>query len=856
MFLTARGREGMLLFVNGDVQAVRGLSAGDIHREFQREYGMQDMIGQHGKLKIRRRFERRSILDFIALLASVSLLAAGCASTGLDPYFAAVDSDANVYVSPGRSDIAKIAVLPFKGPTELIGASVSDLVVTEILRTRKYTLVERSQMAGVLSEAELAMAGLSESRAVEVAKMLGADGVVIGTVDEYATQAKSGKTYAVAGVALRLINCGTGQIIWSADLAEMASSADTPLSAHGRAVVHELMAGLYQTWARQRSFAPPRASASSADPVGGPRAASQAPVVSPAVPAGVAVSDLGLREATVKWQADNVVASRYRVERALAEAGPFAVVGEVKPSRGSFRDDQGLKDAAVYYYRVVAVGETGLASKPSPVVETMTAPPPDPPAAVKALAPSSRCVAVSWTPPRAEGVVKYRVERAEAGEAPKWALRSETDKTTFTDGGRAGCDVADSTKYLYRVTAVNRVGAVGEPSAGVEVETLPPPAVVADFFATPLQVRCVPLAWAANREPDVQGYEIERAEGEAGAFAKLERIRGRETTSHLDGRRDPGSLPDAQTYRYRIRAFNDVGALGEWTPPVEATTRPVPPPPPGHRRRRRLAARRRGRLDGLRGRQGRRLPRPAHRGRGRPVGGCRQDRRARVRAPARSRRRGRDRADGAAQGRHGIPLSRLRDQHGRRGVALVRGGDRRDEARARAARGTRHDAGRGGEGRARLGAESGVRHRGVCRGVARGGRVPLARCRPRRVVRRGGDGARRRRASRVSDQGRRRGHARERMVGRGRRRRAAAAREPPGAERGVDGRRGDADVAASAGRHVGVPALQEGAALLRAHRHEPGAPGDDRCGGRGQAHHGVRDGGGRSRAREPAFGSG
>ena len=542
---------------------------------------MQDAIGMQVQQIQRGRLQRRSVVAFIASLVAVSLLAAGCASTGLDPYFADVDSDANVYVSPGRSDIAKIAVLPFKGPTELIGASVSDLVVTEILRTRKYTLVERSQMAGVLSEAELAMAGLSESRAVEVAKMLGADGVVIGTVDEYATQAKGGKTYAVAGVALRLINCGTGQIIWSADLAEMASSADTPLSAHGRAVVHELMAGLYQAWARQRSFAPPRASASSADPVGGPRAASQAPVVSPAVPAGVAVSDLGLREATVKWQADNVVASRYRVERALAEAGPFAVVGEVKPSRGSFRDDQGLKDAAVYYYRVVAVGETGLASKPSPVVETMTAPPPDPPAAVKALAPSSRCVAVSWTPPRAEGVVKYRVERAEAGEAPKWALRSETDKTTFTDGGRAGCDVADSTKYLYRVTAVNRVGAVGEPSAGVEVETLPPPAVVADFFATPLQVRCVPLSWAANPEPDVEGYELERAEGAAGAFAKLERMRGRGTTTFLDGRRDPGNLPDAQTYRYRIRAFNDVGAFGEWTPPAEATTRSVPPPPQG-----------------------------------------------------------------------------------------------------------------------------------------------------------------------------------------------------------------------------------------------------------------------------------
>jgi curli biogenesis system outer membrane secretion channel CsgG len=94
-------------------------------------------------------------------------LAAGCASTaGTDPYFAARKSRANVYVAPERVDISKVAVLPFKGPTELIGASVSDLVVTEILRTRKYTLVERGQMANVLGETELALAGLSESKAV------------------------------------------------------------------------------------------------------------------------------------------------------------------------------------------------------------------------------------------------------------------------------------------------------------------------------------------------------------------------------------------------------------------------------------------------------------------------------------------------------------------------------------------------------------------------------------------------------------------------------------------------------------------------------------------------------------------
>ena len=60
--------------------------------------------------------------------------------------------------------------------------------------------------------------------------------------------------------------------------------------------------------------------------------------------------------------------------------------------------------------------------------------------------------------------MKYRVERASADDPPTWTLRGETEKTTFTDGGRAGCDVADSTKYRYRVMAVNRVGAVGAPA--------------------------------------------------------------------------------------------------------------------------------------------------------------------------------------------------------------------------------------------------------------------------------------------------------------------------------------------------------------------------------------------------------
>lgn len=513
------------------------------------------------------------------LLPVAAFLPGGCATSGLDPYFASTRSDANVYVSPAKSGISKIAVLPFKGPTEHVGASVSDMVVTEMLRTRMYVLVERSQMAGVLGETELSLSGLSESRAVEIARMLGADAVAIGTVDEYSTQARGGNTYAVVGISMRLIDCGTGQIIWSADLAKMADKTSTPLAAHGRAVVHEMVAGLYKNLARQQ----PATMRGNAGDGRAWQSATGAPAAQPAsppnAPDGVKVSDMGLREATVTWTKADPLAKKYRIERATSADGPFKTVGDSSPGRLRFTDDHGLLDGTIYYYRVVAIGAGGLESDPSAVVESMTAPPPDPPSVVKASAPSSRCVALSWEPPRSEGVTRYRIFRGGLDDNTEWRNLGETGNTSFVDGGKAGCDLCDSTSYLYRVTAVNRIGAVGAPSEPAAVETLPPPERVRDFFAMPMQVRCVPLSWRASAEEDVTGYEIERSEGETGDFTKLAKVNGRDETKYLDGRRDPGNLPDAQAYSYRIRAFNNVGSKGEWSDIVEAETRGVPPPP-------------------------------------------------------------------------------------------------------------------------------------------------------------------------------------------------------------------------------------------------------------------------------------
>jgi fibronectin type 3 domain-containing protein len=513
------------------------------------------------------------------------LLLAGCATTGKDPYFMKTKSDANVYVAPLPAPVTKVAVLPFKAPTELIGSSVSDMVVTELLRAKRYTLVERSQMAHVLSETELALAGLSQSKAMEVAKMLGADGVVIGTVDEYGTQAQRGKTYAVVGVSIRLVNASNGQILWSADLAKAAEDANTPLAAHARAVVHELVSGIYQNWGVQRTVAPSTERIAAGAPIAArtpsdeTRASLPNEIPPPAAPAGVAASDMGLREVTLKWAAPADSSLQYRVERSQNPQGSFSAIATVSANKCEFTDRTGLCDATTYYYRLVALNRYAGTSTPSAVVESMTAPPPDPPQDIAAKAGGSREVTLTWTPPRSPGVTSYRIERALASAPSNWVSRGEVFAAQFTDGGKPGTDLQDSTWYLYRVISVNRVGVAGRSSSPVKVKTLPPPAMVKDFAAASNQVRCVPLSWSVSPEPDVIGYDIERRTGKETAFTPLMKITSRGVTNFLDGKKDPGTLRDAQIYEYRIRAFNRVGSQSEWTPPLSVTTRPPPPMP-------------------------------------------------------------------------------------------------------------------------------------------------------------------------------------------------------------------------------------------------------------------------------------
>ncbi len=506
----------------------------------------------------------------------LALLTVGCGTfrTPADAYFKKTKSGANVYVAPVPSAITRVAIMPFNAATELVGASVSDMFVTELMRTRRYTLIERGQIGLVLSETELVMSGLSDSDAIAVGRMMDAEGVILGTVDEYGTVARRGRTYPVVGASIRLIDCNSGRVMWSVGHARQSADRSSVLPEHARRVVHEMVAGLYQNWRVQRQVPPPR---SAVGGVSSARAAeSRPPALPPPPPGGIRASDQELREVTLTWIPPPDAAMRYRIERAGGPGGPFTQIAVVRAASGSYVDRTGLGDGGVYYYRLLAETPDGMVSAPSAPIESMTAPPPDSPDIVTVETPAGRAVRLSWKTSECPGVTRYVIERAD-GDGGDFVKVGESDGTVFLEGGNAASPLRDATAYRYRVRSVNRVGAVGEPSIPVEAVTRPPPAPVSGLVAVSDAVRCVPLVWQVGAEPDVVRYDIYRADGADGPYILIESVAGRETTRFLDGGRNPGKLEDERTYYYRIRAVNAVTAASDESLTVHATTRPPPP---------------------------------------------------------------------------------------------------------------------------------------------------------------------------------------------------------------------------------------------------------------------------------------
>ncbi len=164
-----------------------------------------------------------------------------------DPYLSpSAASGIEVYVAPEARSVKNVAIMPLKAETELIGNSVADMVMTQLLRSGKYEVMERSRLNQVLGEAELAMSGLSDSKLADLGAMAGAEAIVTGTVEEYGTVASRGKALPNVALSVRLVDCASGKILWSVEGSDRADSGGTTVSQHARDLVRRMMVDLYK----------------------------------------------------------------------------------------------------------------------------------------------------------------------------------------------------------------------------------------------------------------------------------------------------------------------------------------------------------------------------------------------------------------------------------------------------------------------------------------------------------------------------------------------------------------------------------------------------------------------------------
>ena len=507
---------------------------------------------------------RYRILFAVMLFLSINLFSCASAPEVAQEEQLTLGSDeravkARIYVNPnaGKRLYQKVAVMPFRAPVELAGASMSDLFATELLYTHKYELVERSQMEQVLGEQALGLKGVTESAAaMRVGKLLNVQGVIVGTVPEYGSKASGKAELAAIGLNVRMIDVNDGSIVWS--VSDTAIS-DRPisLSAFANRMVRNLVSQLLREMIR----------------VGDTQGMN---VTTPVV----VNTQSRIRGAVIEIQPDSLQAIKsYRISRSRTAKGPYQELATLEntESRLLQYEDKDLLDAETYYYRVRATTKSGLTSFPTEPLKITTV---GPPGAVSGVAAGSgliRKVVVSWRPNLDPNVQGYAIQRKSArGGWEKIKALNGQDQSTYTDE-----NLEDAATYAYRVVSVNVVGTESAPSAAVTATTKGAPSPVRKLDAGSRQVRAVPLTWTPVNEPEVKGYAIFRAARNTGPFEKIAFVEGRETARFVDGGKkdfwgEDKSLGDEARYFYKVQAVNIVDVPSADSPVASAVTKPVP----------------------------------------------------------------------------------------------------------------------------------------------------------------------------------------------------------------------------------------------------------------------------------------
>jgi len=161
-----------------------------------------------------------------------------------------------------KSARPRIAVIEFKNKADNQwwyhgGAeAMQDVFVTELVKSGKFRVVEREQLAALMDEKNLSVSGdVDPATAVKVGKLLGVNYLLTGAVTEYGMTDKgahgpgigrlpgfaAGKRSFVAAVNARLIDTSTGEVVWADEASAEESSVKVSVGGFGGGVDDDRM---------------------------------------------------------------------------------------------------------------------------------------------------------------------------------------------------------------------------------------------------------------------------------------------------------------------------------------------------------------------------------------------------------------------------------------------------------------------------------------------------------------------------------------------------------------------------------------------------------------------------------------
>ncbi len=271
----------------------------------------------------------------------------------------------------------------------------------------------------------------------------------------------------------------------------------------------------------------------------------------PFTPTNIVATTNSPTQVTVSWDnnADNELG--YYVSRCVGVGCTnFNLVSTLPVDATAYVDTDVAADN-IYRYRVVGYNIAGSSDLPVPVTASTFVPPA--PTGLTATTQSDSRIDLAWTD-NASDEVGYLIERCEGSGCSSF---TQVDSVGTNVQAYQNTGLNPNSEFTFRVRAVNTSGPSNYSNSASAATNLP--GAPSFLSATVLSATSVQLDWVDNAAfPNAElGFRLERCEG-AGCSNYAEfNVIGADLQQYVDGGLGAGLI-----YRYRLRAYNNVGASG------------------------------------------------------------------------------------------------------------------------------------------------------------------------------------------------------------------------------------------------------------------------------------------------------